>query len=204
MLSSAEPAREAWTAAEEVEEDPTPERLVELLPADATVVVLGWPELTSQALARRGDVEVLVVDTLDQGSGFVRRLDRLGNTAILVDERGTGAAAAEADLVLIEAHGLGGSMLTALPGSRAAAAVAMAAGVPVWAVAGVGRVLPGRMWDTYATRLDDAADPWDNDLEFVPLDLITSVVGPLGAQSTADSLRRAGCPIAPELLKPLN
>ena len=204
VLGAAEPASEAWAAAQEIEDDPTPDHLVELLPADAMVLVFGWPELSAQAVARRGDLEVLVVDVFDQGSGFVRRLDRMGSNAVLVDERGVGAAAAAVDLVIIEAHGLGGTSITALPGARAAAAVARSVGTDVWAVAGIGRVLPGRMWTTYEMRLDDAADPWDSELELVPLDLITAVIGPTGSSTPAEALRRADCPIAPELLKPLD
>ena len=43
-------------------------------------------------------------------------------------------------------------------GSHAAAAVAHHAGVPVWVVAGVGRVLPQRMWEALTQRLDEGED----------------------------------------------
>ncbi len=208
VLVAAEPAREAWLAADEVDEDTTPVHLIDTLPADASVLVLGWPETIAPALARRGDLDVLVADSLDQGSGLVRRLERVGVTATLVDERGVGAAAASADVVLLEAMGLGGpfdsATFSALSGSRAAASVARLAGRQVWLAAGVGRVLPGRLWDAYAARLDQLGDPWDNDLELVPLDLVDAVVGPSGMQSCEDTLRRADCPIAPELLKSLD
>jgi hypothetical protein len=95
-------------------------------------------------------------------------------------------------------------MFSALPGSRAAASVARLAGHTVWAVAGTGRVLPGRVWDSYVTRLTDAGDAWDLELELVPLALVDAVVGPLGVQSVADALCRADCPIAPELLRSLD
>lgn len=204
VLGSTEPGSEAWAAAEEIEADTTPQQLSELLPHDASVLVLGWPEIVSVALARRGDIEAFVVDSFDHGSGLVRRLDRLGNNSVLVDERGTGAAAAAADIVLIEAHGYGGEALTAVPGSRAAAAVARSVGAQVWAIVGVGRVLPGRLWDAYVQRLDDESDPWDGDLELVPHDLVTSVVTPSGRCTPTEALQRADCPIAPELLKPLD
>jgi hypothetical protein len=103
--------------------------------------------------------------------------------------------------VLIEAQCFGGSGATALPGSRAAAAVALAASIPVWTVVGVGRVLPGRMWDAYLGRLDEMADPWDGDLEFVPANLLGAIAGPRGLQTVAETLLRADCPVAPELLK---
>jgi hypothetical protein len=204
VLVAADPAHEAWLAADSVDADTTPIHFIDHLPADAKVLVLGWPETIAPAIAKRGDLDVFVVDTLDQGSGFVRRLERVGLEPTLVDERGVGAAAAFVDVVVLDALGLGGDSISALTGSHAAAAVAKAAGKQVWAAAGVGRVLPGRLWDSYAQRLDDAADPWDNDLELVPLSLIDTVVGPDGLATPAEALKRADCPIAPELLKSLD
>jgi hypothetical protein len=201
VLGSPDPAFEAWSAADEVESDQTTLLLVENLPEAATVVVLGWPELIAPALAKRGDLDVLVIDTADQGHGLARRLDRLGNNATLVDERGLGAAVGACDLVLLEAQSFGGSGATALPGSRAAAAVAVTSSIPVWTIVGVGRVLPGRMWDAYLGRLDDSADPWDGDLELVPANLLGTIAGPRGLQTHAETLLRADCPVAPELLK---
>jgi hypothetical protein len=85
-------------------------------------------------------------------------------------------------------------------GSRAAAAVARQAGVPVWLVAGVGRLLPERMWAPLRDRVrtDEA---WDADEEVVPLELVDRVVGPVGVQEVADALRRTDCPVVPELFK---
>jgi hypothetical protein len=204
VLASAEPENEAWDASSAIDADTTIGALIEALPVDASVVVLGWPETIVPALTKRGDVRVFAVDTFDDGARLVSRLERHGNEAVLVDERGAGSAVAEASLVLLEAHGLGPTGITAVPGSRAAAAVGKLAGVPVWAVAGIGRVLPGRLWEAYAARLDDEADPWDNDLELVPLSHLDAVVGPSGVTTPEDAVRRADCPITPELFKSLD
>ena len=203
VLAAGDPAAEAWIAADELEADPTPGLLRHDLPADADVVVLGWPEQVATAVARRGDLTVMVVDSLGDGNGLVRRLERSGAQPILVEERGVAAAVAAADLVVLEAFGMGADGITAVTGSRAAATVARHGGVPVWAAVGVGRVLPGRLWDAYLRRLDDEGDPWDLDQELVPLDLIDVVVGPAGAHSTAEALLRADCPVVAELLKSL-
>ncbi len=204
VLVAAEPAHEAWRAADAVDEDTTPIHLIDLLPPDAKVLVLGWPETIAPAIAKRGDLDVFVVDTLDQGGGFVRRLERAGLEPTLVDERGLGAAAAFVDIVLLDALGIGGNSIAALSGSHAAAAVAKSSGKQVWAAAGVGRVLPGRLWDTYAGRLTEASDAWDNELELVPLSLVDSVVGPWGALAPDVAVTLADCPVAPELLKALD
>ena len=139
VLVAPEPAEEAWLAAEEVDNDTTPVHIIDLLPPDASVLLLGWPETVAPAIARRGDLDVFVIDALDQGSGLVRRLDRVGITATLVHERGVGAAAAFVDIVLLEAIGLGGDSFVAVSGSRAAAAVAKTSGKAVWVAAGPGR-----------------------------------------------------------------
>ena len=203
VLAATDPGHESWIAADELEEDPTPSVLRHELPADATVLILGWPEQVATAVARRGDLTVMVVDALGDGNGLVRRLERSGSEPVLVEERGAAAAAAAADLVVLEAFGLGASGIMAVTGSRAAATVARSTGVPVWVAAGVGRVLPGRLWDAYLRRLDDEGDPWDLDQELVPLEFIDVVVGPAGASTAAEAARRADCPIVAELLKSL-
>jgi hypothetical protein len=203
VLTAAEPMREAWAASDELEEDATAGALAAALPDEATVCVVGWPDLAGDALRRRGDLDVLVVDALGEGSGLVRMLERADVAVTEVPVTGTGSAAAEADLVLLEAVAVGPSEALAVSGSRAAAAVARTSGTPVWLTAGVGRHVPGRIWDCMVQRLDDACDPWDADEELVPLDLVDRVVGPAGPEDPADARRRTDCPIAPELFKEL-
>ncbi len=70
----------------------------------------------------------------------------------------------------------------------------------MWLVAGVGRLLPGRMWDGLRARVEPD-DPWDADDEFVPLDLSTGSSDHGGVETVADALRRTDCPVAPELFK---
>ena len=96
--------------------------------------------------------------------------------------------------MVLEASALGSDYFLAPSGSRAAAAVARAAGVPVWLVAGVGRALPERLWRALTTRLD-LDNPWDDQVELVPLDLVDAVLGP-----EEGVVVRPDCPAAPELL----
>ena len=194
-------AAEAWQAASELERDRTVEALVLALPDDAQVTVLGWPEQAAAALRRRGDARVLVIDAAGEGTGLVRRLTGSGVDAELVEETGLGAAAGDSEVVLLEAMALGPTGFIAVAGSRAAAAVGRHAGATVWVAAGVGRVLPGRLWDALVARLETQGEPWEAIDELVPLDLVDAVVGPDGPQPAADAVRRADCPIAPELLK---
>ena len=202
VLTAHEPTREAWRCADEVDEDRTPLELAYALPSDATVCVLGWPELIGEALARRGDLEVLVTDVLGEGRGLVRRLQRSEVDALDVPVAGLGAAAAASDVVLLEVSAFGPGGGLAVAGSQAAAAVAAHAGVPVWAVVGVGRALPPGTWRALAARVADD-HPWEADDEIVPLDLLTGVVTPDGVRSATDLLADAArLPEAPELFRP--
>ena len=201
MLCAERSRDEAWAVVEALEVDATSRELAAVLPQDAVVVVLGWPELTAAALHRRGDVRVRVVDAQGEGGALAGVLAEAGIDAAEVPEAGVGAAVAEADLVLVEAMAAGPDGLVAASGSRAAAAVARHEGLPVWAVAGEGRLLPGRLWEALLGRLDARGEPWDADEEVVPLDLVDAVAGPWGVLGTAEALARTDCPIAAELSK---
>jgi hypothetical protein len=195
VLAAGEPVAAAWRSADDLDSDATAHSLAADLPDDATVVVIGWPELCADALRRRADLEVLAVDCAGEGAGLARRLRGAGVDALDVPDAGLGAAVAESDLVLLEANALGPDACVAAAGSRAAASVARLAGTPVWVVAGVGRALPPALWDALVERLRaDQSEPWDRIDELVPLDLVDEVVG----------LRDPDCAVAPELLKPLD
>jgi hypothetical protein len=200
VLTAGDPAHEIWEAAGEIQADPTAGELAHALPQGAVVTVLGWPDEIGEALPRRGDVEVLAIDTAGEASGFVSRLWRGDVEATDVPQAGLGAAVASSTLVLLESPAVGPDEFLAVSGSRAAAAVARHAGVPVWLVAGVGRMLPRRMWEGLRARVEPD-EPWDADDELVPLDLVDCVMGPRGLEAAGDALARIDCPIAPELFK---
>jgi len=204
VLLSADPAGEAWRAAEELEDDRTAHALAAFIPEDAVVTVLGWPEQSSAALIARGDVQSRVVDVLGDGSALARRLSAAGGISALVPESGLGVAVAGSDLLVLEAAAIGEDGLVGTSGSRAAAAVAHHARVPVWVVAGLGRVLPRGLWHALRAELDDAEEPWEDVEEVVPLDLVDSVVRPHGRERVVEMLMNPDCAMAPELLRRLN
>lgn len=201
VLGAPDVAAEARAAAEELADDRTDRHLAAAIPDETTTLVVGWPDVAASALRRRGDLEVLVVDAGGEGSALARRLADAGNDVALVPDAGAGAAAAVAGLMLVEARAAGPSGILAAPGSHAAAAVAARAGAQVWGVAGVGRVLPPRLWDALLARFDASGEPWERDAELVPADLLTSVVGPGGTVPTTEGLAAATCPPAPELFR---
>jgi hypothetical protein len=206
LLTSTEPFRAAVALASDVENDPTPDHLVDVLSADATVCVVGWPDLIGDAVMRRGDVRVLVVDADDHADSFVRRLHRSDVDAELVAPAGAAAAVLASDLVLVEAMAAGSLVdneVLATPCSRAVASVAYCSEIPVWLVAGHGRRLPPDLLACMTARTTGGARPWDARAESVPLGLIGSVVGPTGAVSAdAPDVLAAECPMAYELVRP--
>jgi hypothetical protein len=202
MLSSPDPVDAARESAAALDADQTGRQLAMALPDESVVLVVGWPDIAADAIARRGDLEVLVADSGGEGASLVRRLSGEG-AASLVPDRGIAAAATVADVVVVEAQVAGPGGIISAPGSHAAAAVAQRRGVPVWAVVGVGRALPEPLWAALLSRLDQSGlEPWDRDAELVANSLIDSVIGPLGPVGTGEGLAATTCPVAPELLRP--
>jgi hypothetical protein len=210
MLASSEPFAVARDLAAEIEYDVTPDHLYDALPDDATVCVVGWPDLVGDAVMRRGDVRVLAVDANDEGSSFVRRLQRADVDAEVVPAAGMSAAALAADIVLIEALACGPSEALAATGSRALASVAYCSEVPTWLVAGRGRRLPEPLFAALLDRVADVRAPWDAAAEPLPLALFSAVVGPDGVVAVDPAAAGAGrsgllaaeCPVAYELTRP--
>lgn len=201
VLTATDPNSELAHVVNLADADPTGDHLYGSLGEDTTVCVIGWPDVITEALVRRGDIAVLAVDVHGEGSGLVNRLLRSDVEAECIPLSGLGAAVAASDLVLLEASVAGLDGALSVTGSRAAAAVAYCAEIPVWMVAGLGRRLPGPMWSAVLGRLEAAGSPWDLDDEFVPAGMISHVVGPSGFTVGAGDLGRAECPVAPELLR---
>jgi hypothetical protein len=199
-MLTGDPRAEAWNVTEELEHDATPRHLARLLPEEARLTVVGYPELTALALPKRGDVEVLAVDAGGDGAQLARRLRGADVEAIDVPDAGVAAAVAASQVVVLEASCLGPGGFVAATGSRAAAAVARQAGVPVWLVVGVGRALPPRFWDAAIAGLG-GEEPWEEPEELVPLALVDRAVAPDGGHPAVDLTGRADCGPVPELLE---
>jgi len=202
MLTSGDAHGASRDAVAAIECDPTVERLAAALPDDATVATIGWPDLTGDALGRRGDVRVLAVDAGYHGSAFVQRLERVDVECELVPAEAAGLAVAAADVVLVEADAADGRRLVGPTGSRVLAAVARSVDRPVWGVVGRGRRLPTPMLDALVAAVADPDEPWAAESEVVPTDLLTHVAGPDGLTQVTGAALQAECDVAPELLRP--
>ncbi|MFQ5558349.1 MAG: hypothetical protein ACE5GB_12695, partial [Acidimicrobiales bacterium] len=167
MLTGPDPRSEAWDAVEQLDRDPTSRELEHALPEGCRVLVLGSPAGIGRALRRRSDVTVMLVEGAGAGAAFADALVDAGCEVFDVPGSGIGVAATEADIVLLDAEAIGPDTSVVSAGSRAAAAVAVDAGRPVWLMAGVGLHLPARMWEAMLGRLE-RAEPWLSDTELLP------------------------------------
>lgn len=199
MLTAPSAREAAWNAVEELEEDRTARLLVNTLPGEATICVVGWPDLIGDHLTRRGDIQVMLAHTDSSSWGAADRFLDMDVQAFDIDPHGMGAAATAADVTVIEAVATGPEEALVRAGSLAAAAVAKAMGRAVWLAAPAGTVLPQKMWTGLAGRYEEKGDPWDLEYETMPIALVTKVFGREGESDPADILTHSSCPIAPEL-----
>lgn len=200
VLAAPEPSEAAWDAEALVRDDHTADRLSGLLPfpADHPVAVLGWPAVTGDALALRPDLEVLVVrdDRARDDERWRVRLARSDASARPVDL--VEAVALEPSHLLVEAVGAGPEQLLVAAGTADALATLARPGLVVWMVAGVGRVLPARLFDSMVRTV---GEPEDRGLELVDVQVADRIAGPTGLVRPEQLARRVDCPVAPELLR---
>lgn len=205
VAASAEPFDAVWEFADEIRADRTPRELAANLPDESTVVTIGDPSVIGDGLVSRGDVRVLAFDAAHTASSFLRRLERHDVDVEPIDAGVAGAVVRHADLVLVEALAVDAERAIAPIGSSTVAAIAFASGTPVWMVAGIGRRLPTAYVDAMSERIaravDEGIDPWDLDVEELPLSLVTDVVGPHGRVPMGPPAIVPECPFAAELLR---
>ena len=215
VLCSLEPAFEAMDAAADLDRDRTPVALAGDLPG-GTIAIVGWPDQAGAALRMRSRMDggeagadrVVVVPSdapsgvsraawREQGDDAWRCVDWLqshGVDARLLRAGEVAAAGRRCVLALLEATAVGPDSFLAPAGSAALAAAARDSHRPVWLVAGVGRALPGPLYEALLRRVADDA------LEVVPLDAVDEVAGPAGPVPRSQ-LPRPSCPVAAELLR---
>ena len=194
-------AEAAWALADLLEHEPPAavpacRRLLERHPASGP---MWW--VSARVLSARDPVaeaercaEELAEDTTEDV------LDAsLPEDARVVRHGGVGEVAA-ADLVVVDVEALGPGGMVVDGDDVGLLDAARALEVPVWAVAGVGRVLPPRLWAALVRRVDGSRPPLSRPAAVVDLGGVERVVGPDGARPTAAALEAVDCPEPPELL----
>jgi hypothetical protein len=197
VLAAPEPSDAAWDAEALVQADHTADRLSGLLPfpADHPVAVVGWPESSGAALGMRPDLEVLVVR--DGGADRWRR-DLANSDASARPVDAVEAAALEPSHLLIEVAGASSDQILVGAGAGEVVTTVARPGLVVWLVAGVGRVLPDRL---FGAMLGELGDPDDHGLELLDVQRADRIAGPNGLVRPEHLGRLVDCPVAPELLR---
>lgn len=201
LLTSDDPTELAWQIADEIDDDATPRVIAGAFPDDATVLTIGWPDATGDALMRRGDVSVWCADSRHEASAFMQRLERFDVECEPIPHESLARAAHLADVVVVEANAASTQRVLAPVGSHVVAAVARSVGTPVWLTTASGCRLPVEYVDAIGGQVVDAGASWDLDVDDLPLDLVTHVASADGVSDEVAAGLRPDCPFAPELLR---
>src|SRR4051812_38249089 len=121
VLCSTDPSTEAWRAVEELQDDRTPGEVAAALPDGATVTVVGLGEHTGDALVRRGDLEVLLVDNDAVEPHLIRRLQRTDTMVDAIPAAGARAGGGNQRLPPLSGRAPGAGGVGAPPRCPAAA-----------------------------------------------------------------------------------
>lgn len=196
VLAAPDTMDAAWTAWQAYHDDPTPGRLAAALPFphDDPVAVLGWPEVVGTGLGERPDLDIVAIRWRTGADKLSRRLRLTEQPVRVVSE--PELLAIEPSHLLVEASAAGGGNALVPPGSVDLATAARSHGTKVWLVAGLGRVLPDRLFQSLLQAVGEREDR-----ELMRADQADQIVGPTGLESPATLVRRMDCTIAPELLR---
>ncbi|MGH9050183.1 MAG: hypothetical protein ACRDY4_10670 [Acidimicrobiia bacterium] len=197
VLAAPDPASAAWDAWQRVHGDATYERVAELLPFphDDVVAVLGGPELAGAVAATRPDLDVVAVRRRSGDEHLRARLARADASARTIDE--IELAALEPSHLLVETPAADPTRAAVPAGTHDLVTTRRVVG---WLVAGVGHVLPARLFASVAQHIeeDDERTPA---LELVDAGDFARIAGPTGLDRPDTLARRVDCPVAPELLR---
>jgi hypothetical protein len=208
ILAAADPGLGAREAMRMLEGDRTADRLgatLPLLDEGQVVAVVGWPDVVDLALIERLDIAAVAlrVEGADPTPALRRRVSDRG--VRIVDPWDPVLTDVERFLVLASTIGPEQCMVPA--GTTDALDTLGRTVREVWVVGGVGRVLPGRLYDIVRREAFGGADDFDDDapeIEELSLARVDCIAGPRGVQRAIDAALRSDCPVVPELLRPLD
>ncbi|MFI5054193.1 MAG: hypothetical protein ACHQDE_07520, partial [Acidimicrobiia bacterium] len=144
----------------------------------------------------RPDLEVLAVRANPGDDRWRSRLARSDASARPVDV--IEAAAQDPSHVLVEVIASSPTQVLVPDGTSLLLEQLARPAMLLWLVAGVGRVLPARLFDAMLRQL---GEPADRGLELLDVQVADRIAGPTGLVRPESLQRRVDCPVAPELLR---
>ena len=207
VLAAADPFDRARELSALMDADETTNHLVNALPGDATVCIVGWNPTALEAIARRGDCRAIIIDSFGTGDAAVNALERLDIDVQGVTLEHAAVGVRMSDVVIIDALGCGGTEVLSVGGSHAVAALAYCNNLPAWTVTRLGTRLPIELWNAMKLANRDSDAPWRSDVDVIPRQLLGRFVGPTGisdidlnaAQNTVQNIV-GECPASTEML----
>jgi hypothetical protein len=197
LVMSDDPSRTAASTAGELASDPVPQRVAAALGSEFTasdpLACTAPTELVRSALSLRPNSTVRVLGAFGELRREVRALGSVVDevTGYGTDELPQGLDRAAVLLVEPLLAGPDGLLVSVAAAQAVEAAIELS--VPVWAVLGVGSVLPADL-ATAAAELAGA------DYEVIAPERLTSAVDASGRGPVRASLARTTCPACPELV----
>jgi hypothetical protein len=188
VLTATDPSAGARDAVRTLERDRTATRLASLLPFphDDAIAVVGWPDVTGEALTERPDLDIVVVRT------DYRRPRAADRRVRVVDQ--VEAIAASPSHLLVEVLAAGPA--TAIVPRGVAELRQSLEAAALWLVIPVGRLLPARLFEVLAPPATA-----DGALEALEVAVAEQTAGPWGLDVPARLGSHVNCPVAPELLR---
>jgi len=189
----------AWALAELIEQEPPAavpacRRLLERHPSSGP---MWW--VAARVLGARDPVAEAEAcgDELQEDDSADHLDEALPEDGRVVRHGGVGDVAA-ADVVVVEVDAMGPGGMVVDGDDLGLVEAARALEVPIWVLAGVGRVLPQRLWEALRRSVESSASRTATCI--TDLSGVACVVGPDGRLAVAEALARSGCPEPPELL----
>ena len=180
VLAAGEPFEKARELSAQIDADETTNHLVDALPADATVCIVGWNPTALEALARRGDCRAIIVDSFGTGDAAVNALERLDIDVQGVTLEHAAIGVQMSDVVIVDALGCGGAEVLSVGGSHAVAAIAYCENKSAWTVTRRGTRLPIELWTAMKLANRDADASWRSVVDVIHRQLLGRIIGPTG------------------------
>ena len=158
LVAAEDAYEEAAQIAGLLHHDPTGERLAELLRANVAprevVVVAPPPDLSPDAFTRTRPYSVRLVDEARRLTSHMQNLSSTTEDVTGWSPEEAAGATRDASVVLVEVLAASAELALVEPAASSVIDAAVSAGVPAWAIVGVGRALPARLAATAAARAE--------------------------------------------------